>query len=135
MLEVTDSTIVVDVGGDQEFVHGTIVTRIVDRRDIGIVRWHDHLYAVRLRCPHQQGPLGRGVVFPRLMAGNAVGTLTTPDSPPVVSCPWHGWEFDLDTGVALCDPSMRVAAYRVTSIAGRVLLHLDSKRRQGTVNG
>jgi nitrite reductase/ring-hydroxylating ferredoxin subunit len=29
----------------------------------------------------------------------------------VVACPWHGWEYDLETGVCLADPSRRIAVY------------------------
>jgi len=32
-------------------------------------------------CPHQGGPLGKGE-----LAG------------PIVTCPWHGWQFDVRTG-------------------------------------
>ncbi len=39
------------------------------------------LYALDGICPHQGGPLGKG----QLQAG-------------IVTCPWHGWQFDVRTG-------------------------------------
>jgi nitrite reductase (NADH) small subunit len=39
------------------------------------------LYALDGICPHQGGPLGKGCLE---------GTLVT--------CPWHGWQFDVRTG-------------------------------------
>jgi nitrite reductase/ring-hydroxylating ferredoxin subunit len=38
-------------------------------------------YALDGVCPHAGGPLGEG-----LLHGN------------VVTCPWHGWQFDVTTG-------------------------------------
>ena len=32
-------------------------------------------------CPHQGGPLGQGILEQQ-----------------VVTCPWHGWQFDVTTG-------------------------------------
>jgi nitrite reductase/ring-hydroxylating ferredoxin subunit len=29
----------------------------------------------------------------------------------ILSCPWHGWEFDLLTGKSLADPRVRVKRY------------------------
>lgn len=47
-------------------------------------------------CPHQGGPLGKGQLTGR-----------------VVTCPWHGWQFDVTTGrhqlsATLCQPSLPV---------------------------
>jgi nitrite reductase (NADH) small subunit len=39
-----------------------------------------------------------------------------------VRCPWHGWEYDLETGVCPDDDAMRVAVYPVRIEAGRVLV-------------
>ena len=33
----------------------------------------------------------------------------------ILRCPWHGWEFDLTTGCAICEPDRtRVRTYEVT---------------------
>jgi nitrite reductase/ring-hydroxylating ferredoxin subunit len=44
--------------------------------------------AVEARCPHRGGPLERGVVANR-----------------VVTCPWHGSQFDLDTDQVIRGPA------------------------------
>jgi nitrite reductase/ring-hydroxylating ferredoxin subunit len=54
------------------------------------------LFATAERCAHQGGPLGDG-----LLEGC------------IVTCPWHGWQFDVRTGVAVFDPTSRVATYPV----------------------
>ncbi len=45
-------------------------------------------------CPHRGGPLGQGMI-----EGNKV------------VCPWHGWAWDVKTGVAEQDSGMKVVVY------------------------
>jgi nitrite reductase/ring-hydroxylating ferredoxin subunit len=40
----------------------------------------------------------------------------------VLRCPWHGWEFDLETGVCRDEPSLRAAVYPARVADGRVLV-------------
>ena len=37
-------------------------------------------------------------------------------------CPWHGWEFDLESGACLDEPTLRAAVYPVRVDEGRVLV-------------
>jgi nitrite reductase/ring-hydroxylating ferredoxin subunit len=95
----------------------------VGGREIGVFNSGGRLYALRNTCPHQGGPLCLGPV-----------TGTTLPSPPgeyvwgmegrVLRCPWHGWEFDLETGVGLYDPYRheRVATYEVRVEGDEVVL-------------
>jgi 3-phenylpropionate/trans-cinnamate dioxygenase ferredoxin subunit len=42
----------------------------------------------------------------------------------VIRCPWHGWEFDLDTGRSLLEPDrIGVKVYRVTVDEDTVVVH------------
>lgn len=59
-------------------------------------------------CPHRRGPLGQGWV-----EGNAV------------VCPWHSWEFDVETGVAAAPEKARVAVFPVKIEGDDVLLELE----------
>lgn len=58
-------------------------------------------------CPHRGGPLGQGMI-----EGNKV------------VCPWHGWVWDVKTGVAEQDPNMRVAVYPLKIENGDVLVEM-----------
>jgi nitrite reductase/ring-hydroxylating ferredoxin subunit len=43
----------------------------------------------------------------------------------VVVCPWHNFEFDVDTGHSLCEPGrMRVKTYRVDLESGEVVVYI-----------
>lgn len=52
--------------------------------------------ATAARCPHAHGPLHQGEVC---------GT--------VLTCPWHGWSFDLVTGACEEDPELLLPRYAV----------------------
>src|SRR5665213_3069092 len=85
------------VGPVSEFPPGA--RRIVPAgvRSIGVFRVGDRFYGIRNRCPHQGGPLCLGH-----MLGDAVadgpGRASVSAEPLRIACPWHGWEYDLDSG-------------------------------------
>jgi nitrite reductase (NADH) small subunit len=86
--------------------------RIVDikRLSIGVFNVNGDFIAVLNVCPHELAPVCRGRV-----------SGTTLPSPPgeyrwgregeILSCPWHGWEFDLRSGQSLADPRVRIRRY------------------------
>lgn len=60
---------------------GSPIVVEVGGNDVAIVESNGSYYAIANECPHQGGPLGDGKV-----EGDCL------------YCPWHGWEFDLETG-------------------------------------
>jgi nitrite reductase/ring-hydroxylating ferredoxin subunit len=42
------------------------------------------------------------------------GVVTQGDGPPVVVCPWHGWQFDAHTGEAFAPGDPRVRRFDVS---------------------
>jgi nitrite reductase/ring-hydroxylating ferredoxin subunit len=93
----------------------------VGGREIGVLRdgATGALHAVRNRCPHHGAPLCLGTVRDRLGGGPAQYIAA---ERRVLHCPWHGWEFDLDSGRCPEDVRMRVAVYPVKIESGRVLI-------------
>ena len=110
-----------DVGPLGELERQGRVVASVGGREIGVLvdPVRERLVALRNRCPHQGGPLCRGSVAPRIKG--APGTYRL-EPHTVVRCPWHGWEFDVESGVCRDDPRMRVAVYPVKVDNGRVLV-------------
>jgi len=82
----------------------TLVT--VDGTDVFLYRRGEEIFAIGNECPHQGGNLCDGWV-----------------EGEIVTCPLHGWEFDLRTGVCMTVPGERVPAYTVTVEDGAV--HLE----------
>jgi nitrite reductase/ring-hydroxylating ferredoxin subunit len=108
-----------DVGSLEELDRdGRVVARVAGR-EVGVVRdpGSEALHGIRNRCPHHGGPLCLGRIEER--QGGAPGTYALTGR-PILRCPWHGWEFDLETGRCLDDPSLRVAVYAVEVADGRV---------------
>lgn len=60
---------------------GTGLEVVAQDRMVALFNVGGTFYALDGVCPHQGGPLGNG----RLTG-------------PVVTCPWHGWQFDVRTG-------------------------------------
>ena len=71
----------VRLAGVSECPPGSVCERVAKDRVIALFNVNGEFRALDGICPHQGGPLGRG----RL-------------SGDVVTCPWHGWQFDTRTG-------------------------------------
>ncbi len=88
-------------GGSEEVEHGG--------RIYALFNVDGAISAIDGICPHQGGPLADGALE---------GT--------TVTCPWHGWQFDLGTGVALFDPSIGVPVYPVAVEDGEIAVYLPA---------
>jgi len=72
-------------------------------------------YACGDVCPHAGGPLHQGFIGPPSTSGDT-------SNGPVVTCPWHGWTFEL--GVNADRPKDGVTRYRVIVEGEDILLEL-----------
>lgn len=64
-------------------------------------------YAIDNTCLHRGGPLGEGELEGR-----------------VVTCPWHGWRYDVTTGANVNNPAVKVVAYPVRMQGTAVFVEL-----------
>lgn len=102
-----------NLGSAAAFPEGGSREVVVAGRSIGIFNVGGRLYALRNRCPHQGGPLCSGRVVKHLESDRP-GEYRYNDDRFLVECPWHGWEFDLETGKSWFDPARtRVRFYPV----------------------
>ena len=69
---------------------GECKTVAVGERELALFNVGGKFYATDNVCPHRGGPLGEGT-----LDGN------------VVTCPWHGWRFDVCTGPIAIDSRRR----------------------------
>ncbi len=96
--------------------------------EIGVIRQGGGFYAYRNLCPHQGGPACEGVRMPGVFddidaEGNCLGQKFDNDDMHIV-CPWHGYEFHLETGVNVCDARLKLQKFDVTERNGDVWLSL-----------
>ena len=79
----------------------------VEGRSIALFRVKDEFFALANVCLHRGGPLGEGSL-----------------NGSVVTCPWHGWKFDVRTGSFAVIPTLKVAAYKVKEQDGTVMVEI-----------
>jgi nitrite reductase/ring-hydroxylating ferredoxin subunit/membrane protease YdiL (CAAX protease family) len=93
---------------------GASIERIVAGRVVAIANVAGRFHAVDGLCPHQGGPLGTGTLC---------GTTLT--------CPWHGWQFDVTTGRHMVSATVRQAVHEVREEAGRLFVRLADPPEPG----
>ncbi|MGC4191032.1 MAG: Rieske 2Fe-2S domain-containing protein [Thermomicrobiales bacterium] len=88
--------------------------RLVEARghSIGLFNVAGDYIAVLNVCPHELAPVCRGRLADTTLP-SMPGEFIWGREGEILSCPWHGWEFDLRTGRALADPRVRVKRYEV----------------------
>ena len=96
---------------------------IVAGHEVGIFNLDGTYYALLNRCPHRAGPLCHGRVRP-LISSDEVGQVSHAREGEVLKCPWHQWEFDIRTGLALYAPRLQVRTYKVVQEGDEVVLYL-----------
>ncbi len=110
-----------DIGNAAEFPVDSIRRVELNGRAYAIARNDHGFFAVRDTCPHQGARLSAGT-----LTGNTVsckvGNLIYRRDKEVIQCPWHGWDFDLESGHSVFDETQRVATAKVKVKAGRVLV-------------
>jgi nitrite reductase/ring-hydroxylating ferredoxin subunit len=79
----------------------------VNGRDLALCNAGGTFHAMDNACPHKGGPLGEGEL-----------------DGAHITCPWHGWQFDVATGQCKHNPAARVATVKVAVEGADVLVEL-----------
>jgi 3-phenylpropionate/trans-cinnamate dioxygenase ferredoxin subunit len=95
----------------------------IGRREIGVFNVGGQFYALRNICPHRGAPLCQGRIRP-LMTSPDVYQLDRERDGEILKCPWHQWEFDIKTGQALYDASLRVKTYDARQEGDEVVVYV-----------
>ncbi|MES1169601.1 MAG: Rieske 2Fe-2S domain-containing protein [Leifsonia sp.] len=72
-------------------------------RSIGVFNVDGRFYAVLNRCPHGGAEICKGQVV-SAVTSERPGEIEIDPTKKFLACPWHGWEFDLETGQSWFDP-------------------------------
>ena len=84
----------VRVAATSESPPGTGKEITVNERVLAVYNVDGQFYAVDGICPHAGGPLGEGALH---------GT--------IVTCPWHGWQFDVTSGRHCLTPQIQQSCF------------------------
>ncbi|MBI3587782.1 Rieske 2Fe-2S domain-containing protein [Candidatus Micrarchaeota archaeon] len=63
---------------------------------IALYKSSGQFYAIDGVCAHKGGPMGEGFV-----------------QDGCATCPWHGWQYDLQTGACATTPGVKLKSYAV----------------------
>ncbi len=86
-----------------ELPEGALKAVQVGEEEIALARCGGGFYAVQEHCIHLQGPLSEG---------HLEGC--------VLTCPWHGWQYDVRTGQNEFDLAIQLKTYDVQVEDGEV---------------
>lgn len=86
---------------------GKIIEIIIGGTAIAVANVGGTFYAISNRCAHADGPLGEGTLE---------GT--------VVTCPYHGWQFDVRDGGCRTHANAKVPTYPVQVVGDAVCVQL-----------
>jgi nitrite reductase (NADH) small subunit len=109
------------VGPIADFPVGSHRVVMIRNVQIGVFNVDGTLHALPNVCPHQFGPLCAGTVNGTMACSAATDwKFEWVREGEIVTCPWHGIEFDIATGKSLSSPRLRVRTYPVAVEDGQV---------------
>ena len=101
----------------------------VGRAEVGVFNVDGTYYALPNVCTHQFGPLCEGAVDGTMVASAETGwRYEWAREGEIITCPWHGLEFDITTGQALASPKFRVRQYPISVDGDEVTITLGGNR-------
>jgi nitrite reductase (NADH) small subunit len=95
------------VGNVGDFAAGQGRMVVVGGRHVAVFRLGEEFYALDNLCLHRGGPLCEGDI-----------------DRDVVTCPWHGWSYEIKTGTLVQDPRVGVSKHEVKIEEGAVSVRL-----------
>jgi len=82
--------------GTADVQPGQGIVAEVNGKTLAVFNVDGAFHAIDNTCIHRGGPLGEG---------DLEGS--------VVTCPWHGWQYDVTTGACVANPAAKVERYEV----------------------
>jgi nitrite reductase/ring-hydroxylating ferredoxin subunit len=83
--------------------------KVVDMGDCPLVvrNVRGTLHAIENVCPHRGGPVGEGDI-----------------DGDTITCPWHGWSFDINTGQGTLNPAAMIRKFPCRIEGGDVTVEI-----------
>jgi nitrite reductase (NADH) small subunit len=95
----------------------------IDGKSVGVLNVDGRFHALMNHCPHHGAPLCSGVVK-GTMGDTAVHEYRYEQHNEFIVCPWHGYEYRLETGRPLVrSERARVKVYPVRVEDGHVVVY------------
>jgi len=82
----------------------------ISGRPIGLWKWNGRYHAMDDRCPHRGALLSEGEC-----------------KEGIVTCPWHAWQFDLQSGAYLENPDIQLKVYPVKEEGDKIFIQVGGE--------
>lgn len=82
---------------------------VVEGQILALFRNEGQLFALDGMCSHQGGPIAEGTV-----------------EHGCVTCPWHGWQYELATGIQTINRQPLQETFATREIDGRIEVRIES---------
>jgi nitrite reductase (NADH) small subunit len=82
---------------------GTVAHVRAGEEEIALANVGNEFFATQGHCLHLEGPLGKGEL-----------------EEAVLTCPWHGWQYDVRTGLNEFDHAIELRTYEVRVEDGEI---------------
>jgi nitrite reductase/ring-hydroxylating ferredoxin subunit len=111
------------IGPAEEINEGERVIADVRGREIAVFNLDGEYHALSNYCTHQGGPACEGLLTGTVDVDENAELCWARDD-EIVSCPWHGWEFDVTDGSHLGSDRYRLPTYDVRVVEGDLYVDL-----------
>ena len=95
----------IDIADVADCPPGSSRELVAGERIVALFNVEGQFFALDGVCPHQGGPLGTGAL-----------------TGCIVTCPWHGWQFDVRTGQSRLNARLVQPAFAVRVEGTRILI-------------
>ena len=103
-----------------------------DRFEVGVFKVDGEFYAWLSQCPHMGGPVCQGKMIAKveeIIADDRTSKgMAFSKTKMHVVCPWHGFEFDIRTGIHPGNPRARLRKIKVAVVDGDVMITVPDSR-------
>jgi len=97
----------VRVAGTADVAPGAGIVASVNGKEYAVFNLSGAFQVIDNTCLHRGGPLGEGEL-----------------DGDVVTCPWHGWQYNVKTGACQTNPDLKVGCYEVKVEGGDIKIAL-----------
>jgi len=104
-----------------ELPPGTSTTVKAFGTTVAVFNVEGQVFALSNHCPHHGGPLCHGRISGAVLPSQPYEYRYGREG-RVLTCPWHGWEFDIESGRTIFDPAVRVKIYEAGIEKGEIVL-------------
>lgn len=98
----------VEVAQSEAIEEGCAIEVVIDDLILAVFRSDGQLFAIDGMCAHQGGPIAAGTV-----------------QHGCVTCPWHGWQYELATGIQTISRQPLQKVFPVRELEGKIEVQLE----------